>query len=718
LVVVEVLAQPAPPPTPLQFVGGMTNLSLLENNEIGINIGLFSAIAGDGIITYGVSDPLFSIDQNGRLYFQGIADYESHSRYKIFVNASNGNAVVSEMVNVFIGNENDNPIDMVVGNLNVVVNENNTSGLMLTQLVFADADGGDISYSLSDNIHFSIDDTGAIYVKGSFDYEQQSNYSLVVTATSLNQPVDGTASNIASRLVQVMVINGDDNAPLFTNTAGHVAVSENNAVGLSLGYYPAIDIDGGAMVYSVDDNNNFSIDSEGRLYFTTSAHYQQQAHYSVVITAHATNQPHTGSASDYVSQLLVVDIDQVTPPAPPTATVALHYDIDKIDATLIENNASGVWLANVAVSGSRAIATHYNGDNAAFSIDDAGNVYFLSMADFETQNTYSLVVIASNDAGEYTSELLRLKIANQNDNAPQFISGNGAVSLLENNTRGVAVGTYLAADADGGSISYSLDNNNFSLGSNGVLYFLSRANYETTAFYSVVITAHSYNQPLAGDASNSATQLVVLAIGNQNDNAPNFVNFNLLYSLPEHTAPNQQIALYSAVDADGGSISYHIIGDHSSIDQSGRVYFTDVADHNSQSLYYYTVVATSLGQPTVGAAMTESWTLGILTITNNPDYFNIYSTLDNAIWENAPRTTLGAVTGDDSMGGVLTYSVSDDHFQIDSNGMLATVRAFDHEGQKQVSALVTITSSLRPTPISQLLVFDIINSNDNPITPV
>ncbi len=702
-----------------QFVAAPSRLTLLENNAEAVSLAQFSAFdANSTEVNYYLSNDIyFSISQQGALSFLSVADYEQQQAYSVVVFAVSGGDTISQAVTLDIANSNDSPTEFVVGKVYTAMGENNPVGTVTTQLRFRDADGGSISYTISDNVYFSIDQNGNIYNQAILDYEQQVVYSLTVTAISQGQPNSGNASNQITQLVVVQVVNRNDNDIQFLAAPNRFAINNQNTAGIGLGQFVASDADGGTVLYRIDDYLNFSIDQAGELYFSQVANYQQQSRYSVVVTAVAQGQPLFGAGNNNISQLVILDINNIT------SSVSFGYSQDTVQFSLNENNPFYNFLGNVALTDPDGGAVSYMLTSSDFSVETNGDLYFNRSADFETKNIYSVTLFTSTNAGRASSQMIVLNVLDVyepgNDHAPQFISGQTNFSITENNVGITTLGQYQATDVDGGNISYSLSNNNmFALDAAGNLKLLSRLNYEQQHSYSVVITAHSYKQPAYGSASNDTTLLVTISVGNVNDNAPQFTPGFIVSSILENQSPGQSIAQYSAYDLDGGNISYSIMGDGFSIDQSGVVYFTTTADYETKNIYVYTVVATSYNQPATGGALSSVLAVGALNIGNQEPEDRFIITTDTAqiIDENSGNTYLGDISGQDSNGGTISYWINDTaHFALDAAGAVYAINNFDYEQQRTATLVVYASSTGRADVISKSIFFAINNVNDNDI---
>ena len=90
-------------------------------------------------------------------------------------------------------------------------------------------------------------------------------------------------------------------------------------------------------------------------------------------------------------------------------------------------------------------------DAAAFSIDVSGNVTLNSSADFETKNSYSIDVIATDGGGLFSSKAVTVSVTDVNEAPTEILVSNAAVQ--QSTTSGTAVGALSAVDPDFGDIA-------------------------------------------------------------------------------------------------------------------------------------------------------------------------------------------------------------------------------------------------------------------------
>jgi len=158
-------------------------------------------------------------------------------------------------------------------------------------------------------------------------------------------------------------------------------------------------------------------------------------------------------------------------------------------ASFAENGTGTAYDADATTDGGTAPTYAITGgaDAALFSINTVtGEVTFDATPDFETpadnggDNDYVIEITASAD-GSDTVQTVTISVTNENDNAPEFLSGTSS-NFVENGT-GVAFDVN-ATDVDGGTITYSIDGGAdasfFTINTTtGEVSFVSPPDYET-----------------------------------------------------------------------------------------------------------------------------------------------------------------------------------------------------------------------------------------------
>lgn len=140
-------------------------------------------------------------------------------------------------------------------------------------------------------------------------------------------------------------------------------------------------------------------------------------------------------------------------------------------------------------------------DSSSFGITNLGVLSFQSAPDYETKNSYNIVINVS-DGSNVTSQSLTVNISNV-DEAPSFNNLTG-VTVAENQTSALTVS---ASDPDGTSLSYSLSGTDaaaLSISSSGVITFNSAPDYEIKNSYTITVSI--------SDGNNLVSQTIVILI--------------------------------------------------------------------------------------------------------------------------------------------------------------------------------------------------------------
>ena len=170
----------------------------------------------------------------------------------------------------------------------------------------------------------------------------------------------------------------------------------------------------------------------------------------------------------------------------PDANIAPEFaDSEDGARSVAEDTAAGEDIGDpVAAADANGDALTYalsGTDAASFDIDTAsGQLMTLAALDYETKETYSVTVTASDSGGLNDSIDVTITVTNV-DKAP-VITGDAAPNYAENETGPVA--TYTATDPESATITWTLESDDaadFSISAGGVLTFKSSPDHETAA---------------------------------------------------------------------------------------------------------------------------------------------------------------------------------------------------------------------------------------------
>ena len=169
----------------------------------------------------------------------------------------------------------------------------------------------------------------------------------------------------------------------------------------------------------------------------------------------------------------------------------------RLSSTSFAENTAGIVVGDLSIADSDFTAnvtyTLSGKDAASFEVVN-GQLKLKSSvsADFETKNTYSITITATDDANHETSVTYSLQVADANDSPTAIeLSANS----IDENTAGMAVGILTTSDVDpGDSHTYSLSGNDAASFEvvNGELKLKTgvTVNYETNSTLTAVSYTH------------------------------------------------------------------------------------------------------------------------------------------------------------------------------------------------------------------------------------
>ncbi|XP_073424156.1 protocadherin gamma-B1-like isoform X1 [Dendrobates tinctorius] len=442
------------------------------------------------------------------------------------------------------------------------------------------------TYKLSDNQYFTL--TENIRTDGSkhpelvlekpLDREIQDIHELILTALDGGNPIrSGTT------LLKVIVIDGNDNAPVFTQDMYKVSLKENSPVNSTVIMLNATDNDEGInaqITYSfiktslnIHHAGIFSINkTTGEIKINGNMDFEETKDYEMSVQAK--------DGGGLVAHCKVlVDVLDVNDNAP-------EISITSLSSPIPEDSAPGTIIALIEVhdqdSGDNADIHCQILEDVPFNLLSLENYYkiVLKMAVDREKTFFFNITIIATDRGSpplSNTQFLRLDISDINDNPPIFSKSAYVAYVPENNLPGASIFIIKASDSDTGEnakIIYSIAStitetpsiaSYFSINiETGVLYAQRSFDYEQNKEFIIEVTASDNGSP-----SLSSNVTLFIHIVDQNDNAP-----KILYPSPDTggsvafemvpfvSEPGSLITKVVAVDADSGHsswLSYHFI---------------------------------------------------------------------------------------------------------------------------------------------------------------
>ncbi|XP_019730266.1 protocadherin alpha-3-like [Hippocampus comes] len=442
------------------------------------------------------------------------------------------------------------------------------------------------SYKLSPNEHFTLDVqsggehgvSAELVLHKALDREKEPIHELTLTALDGGKP---TRSGMLH--IKVVVVDANDNTPVFSKSLYKVRVSENTAQGSFVIKLNATDLDEGInskIVYSLnkrgnnDPSNDFNLNAEtGEITLKSTLNYEETPAYEVRIQA--TDQ---GLSPRSTNAKLLIEVIDVNDNAPEIMVTSLMTPVK-------ENAELGTIVALITVSDKDG------GNNGVTNCKVVGSVPFKLKSNYK--NDYSLVVdgaldrentsiynvsIIATDEGSpplSTRRIITIHVSDVNDNAPHFMEPVINVYVKENTPTGYSIYSIKAVDPDldvNAKVSYTLLDSyprNILISAlininqeSGDIVSLQSFDYEKLKTFQFKVQATDSGVPPL--SSNVTVNVFIL---DENDNSP-----AILAPYSEHGSVNSESIPYSAeagyfvakiraVDADSGYnalLSYHL----------------------------------------------------------------------------------------------------------------------------------------------------------------
>ncbi|MDA9965745.1 hypothetical protein N9E85_00420, partial [Gammaproteobacteria bacterium] len=448
-------------------VSSSTTFSTAENQT---SIGSISASDADGdSLTYAISGSEINISSSGVLNFVSAPDYETKNSYTATVTVSDGTDSVTQSIVVSVTDVDEtvpNEAPTFTSSATFSTPENECSNSYVIGTVSAtDTDGDSLTYSISGSEITIGSGSGQLIwntsLCGSLDYEGTNSFNATVTIS------DGTASTTQNITVNLTNVN---EAGSFTlpNPNGNTEYSfTENATGTVFTPDFSGDPDGDTVTWDLHsgDAASFNINSStGAVTFKSPPDFETTEVYGASIRANS-----TGANTSVAFNVRIVD-------------VALAFT-SSATFSAAENQTT---IGSVSVSGIDGSSVSYSISGSEINISSSGVLSFAAAPDYETKNSYSATVTATDGTTSPTQNITVniTDVSEATNQAPSFTS-SATFSAAENQT---TIGSVTATDADGQSLTYSISGSEINVTSSGVLSFASAPNYEGTNSFTATVT--------------------------------------------------------------------------------------------------------------------------------------------------------------------------------------------------------------------------------------
>ncbi|XP_029439294.1 protocadherin gamma-A4-like [Rhinatrema bivittatum] len=491
-------------------------------------------------------------------------------------------------VDVLIQDINDNFPMFPNEEIELKISESTTPG---ARYFLQDAQDPDIgnnslqSYQLSNSKYFTLDvqigDDGVKYaelvIQKALDREEQAVHHLIVTATDGGDPVRSGKAQIS-----VIVLDANDNAPVFNQSLYKVDILENVPVDTVVVTLNATDQDEGInsevsyVFKKITDRASqiFQLNSKtGTISIVGTLDFEESELYEIEVQANDGG----GLSARCKILIQVINLNDNVPEVTVTSLVN----------PIPEDSHPGTAVALLDVhdrdSGQNGQVTCSISGNLPFQLKKSfGNFYSLvtnRYLDREQISEYNITIRASDKGIPPLSSTINiiLMISDKNDNPPMFDQSFYTVYIAEKMPAGTSIYSTKAIDLDSGQnsrITYSIFEDQLhevplssyvSINSEtGVIYAVRSFDYEQFRDFEIQVKAEDGGSPSL--KSNITVNIFIL---DQNDNSPEILYPSFpndgstgVELVPPSCDPGYLVTKVVAVDADSGQnawLSYILV---------------------------------------------------------------------------------------------------------------------------------------------------------------
>ncbi|XP_039632262.1 protocadherin beta-5-like [Polypterus senegalus] len=462
-------------------------------------------------------------------------------------------------ISVEIVDINDNDPTFPENSMHLEISESAPPGAVFSLPSAVDSDVGVNtlqSYSLTSNNHFKLRtkehnagrNSVDLVLEKPLDREIQEKHILMLTA------VDGGEPQRSSTIeIEIIVLDANDNAPIFSKEVYKIAVRENCLIGSVLIKVNATDADKGIngqiKYFFTHISNNakdlYKLNEEtGEIKVTAQIDYEKHKMYEMTVQAKDIG----GLVGSCKVIIEVTDVNDNVP----------FINLMSISNQISEDSLPGTVIAIINVqdkdSGRNGQVICFIDNNIPFKLKSSlNNFYSLEtdgILDREKTPQYNITIVAT-DQGEPSlsaTYTILLAVSDVNDNPPRFEQQHYTTYIMENNSPGSSFFSVCAKDDDSGvnsKITYFVQETriNQSVSSfvsvnldEGVIYAVRSYDFEQLSHFQILVTAKD-----GGSPSLSASVIVDVYIQDQNDNPP-----EVLYPVHSKSHPITELIPRSA----------------------------------------------------------------------------------------------------------------------------------------------------------------------------
>ncbi len=515
-----------------------------------------------------------------------------------------------------------------------------------------------------------------LVVQTALDRETRDLYQMALVATDCgSDPLSATATLI------VTVTDVNDNCPSFSSDSPRsVTVPGDSPKNMLVAQVRATDPDSGpnaAIVYSLSPKVSeramklFSLDSlTGYIRLTQDLQSDKSEELLLKVLASGHHCPPADT------QVTV----SVLPKANQELTIKIGFIAERQNQTLVlpENQPPTV-LAVLELEGDSS----FKGSSLAiesevpFTLSPQNGKYLLSTSkplDYEMKSEHHISVVVHGRSAEGTviapyRRVIRVMVADVNDNAPHFLKSHYQLEVEENNQPGMSLLRVSASDADSGNngrVVYRLDKHTPTIFNidpvTGQLSVSACLDREQQGVHTLTVFARDSGTPPLESAAT-----VSIRVLDQNDNAPVFLTPHFIFFIPENVPPFAQVGSVGVTDPDeeeNGNTDLHVVNGSGPFvvdNTQGTLRTTTNLDREAEDRYELYLLARDHGHP---AALTSTARVTIFVEDINDNQPKVILPSSNFSCQTvSPATVAGtmvtkiyAIDEDSGLNSEITYT--------------------------------------------------------------
>ncbi|XP_058852122.1 protocadherin gamma-A11-like isoform X6 [Acipenser ruthenus] len=398
------------------------------------------------------------------------------------------------------------------------------------------------------------------------DREKEDELSLILTAVDGGDPQrSGTVK------IRIVVLDANDNAPIFSQTVYKATVVENALKGTLVTKVNAADSDKGSygeITYSFTQITDtvgglFNLDPlTGEIQVVGQIDFEQGRLYEINIQA----RDHGGLTDSCKIIIEIIDVNDNAP----------VITLTSFSSPIPEDSLPGTDIALISVqdmdSGNNGLVRLSINQKLPFKIKSTLRNYYTLVTettlDREQLDQYNITITATDEGSPPLSskQTIILEISDVNDNAPTFDQSVYMRYVMENNSPGLSIFSLQARDSDlnqNARISYFLEENEIngtpvssyiSINSDsGIVYAVRSFDYEQIREFQIHVNAQDGGSPPL-----KSNVTVNIFVQDQNDNAPQILypvqteGSLVAEMVPRSADVGYLVTKVVAVDADSG----------------------------------------------------------------------------------------------------------------------------------------------------------------------